>query len=180
MAWYDPLVGRSWGQRIVILLTVAVYGYLLLVRPAAAMASARGAVDTLVRLFTLILASLLLASALESVLPEETVVRYLGSGGGPKHAVLAGLLGGALLGGPFATYPIMRSVREQGAGYVALLSMYVGYNVIGIGRVPFGLVIFTPTVVALRLVAGVLVTVLAALAIWGLVSDSDHRATERG
>lgn len=70
------------------------------------------------------------------------MVRYLGSGSGPRNAVLAGLLGGALLGGPFAAYPIMRSVRKQGACYGALLSMYVGYNMIGIGRVPFGLVIF--------------------------------------
>ncbi|MFB6079771.1 MAG: hypothetical protein ABEJ81_02040 [Haloferacaceae archaeon] len=171
MAWYDYLVGQSWGQRAVILLTVGVYAYLLAVRPAAAVASARGAAVTLIRLFTLVLASLLLASALESLLPEEAVVRYLGGGGGPGNAVLAGLLGGALLGGPYATYPIMRSVREQGAGPVAVLSMYVGYSAIGVGRVPFGLVIFSPTVVAIRLLCGVGLTVAAALVIWATVGD---------
>lgn len=171
MAWYDPLVGRSWGQRVIVLGTVGVYAFLLLTRPAAAVESALGAIDTLVRLFTLILASLLLASALESLLPEETVVRYLGRGGGPANAVLAGLIGGALLGGPFATYPIMQSVRERGAGYVALLSMYLGYNAIGIGRVPFGLVIFSPQVVALRLAFATGLTVVGALVIWAVVPE---------
>lgn len=173
MAWYDPIVGRSWGQRVVIGLTVVIYAWLVLARPQDAVASAMGALNTLVRLFTLILASLLLASALETLLPEQTVVRYLGSGRGPANAVLAGLLGGVLLGGPFATYPIMQSVREQGAGYVALLSMYVGYNLIGIGRVPFGLVIFSPHIVLLRLVFATALTVVAALVFWAVVPEPE-------
>lgn len=170
-AWYDYLIGRSWGQRVVIGLTVGVYAYLAVARPAAAVESARSGLDTLVRLFTLIFASLLLASALEALVPEEAVVRYLGEGGGPANAVLAGVLGGLLFGGPYAIYPIMRSVRERGAGYVALLSMYVGYSAIGVGRVPYGLVIFSPTVVALRLAFGLGLTVAAALVIWAVVPD---------
>lgn len=172
MVWYDYLVGQSAGQRVVIGLTVVVYAALLFTRPAAAVESARGAVDTLIHLFTLVLASILLASALESLLPEETVVRYLGRGSGPANAVLAGLLGGVLLGGPYATYPIMQSVRERGASYVALLSMFVGYSAIGVGRVPFGLVIFPPSVVALRLVCGVGLTVAAALGFWAVAPES--------
>lgn len=171
MAWYDYLLGQSWGQRVVVLATVVVYASLLVTRPEAAIASVRNAVETFVRLFTLILASLLLASALGALLPEEAVVRYLGSGSGPGHAVLAGLLGGVLLGGPYATYPIMRSVREQGAGYVALLSMYVGYSAISIGRIPFGLVVFPPRIVVLRLVGGVGLTVAAALVIWSVAPE---------
>lgn len=180
MAWYDALIGRSWGHRAVIGLTVLVYGYLLATRPAAAVESARSAFGTLVRLFTLIVASLLLASALGAVLPEEAVVRYLGSGGGPGNAVLAGLLGGALVGGPFATYPIMQSVREQGAGYVSLLAMYVGYNVISIGRITYGLVIFSPVVVGLRLLFGVALTAVAALVLWATVSERPVPADPAG
>jgi hypothetical protein len=40
--------------------------------------------------------------------------------------------------------------------------MYFGYGAIGLGRLPFGLVIFSPTVVALRVGVAVALTVLAA------------------
>ncbi|MFB6114595.1 MAG: permease [Halodesulfurarchaeum sp.] len=167
----ELLIGRSWGHRLIIGTTVGVYVYLLFTDPAAAMESARRAIDTLVRLFSLIVASLLLASALESLLPEEAVMRYLGEDAGLRNTVFAGFLGGILLGGPYATYPIMESVYKSGAGYGALVAMYVGYGVIGIGRVPFGLVIFSPKIVLLRLVFAVALTTVAAVAIWAFLPE---------
>ena len=113
------LVGRSWGHRVVIGATLSVYAYLFATDPGAAVESLERGLGTLIRLFTLIVASLLLASALETLLPENAVTRYLGSGSGLGHTILAGLLGGLLLGGPYASYPIMRSVRKSGAGYTA-------------------------------------------------------------
>ncbi|MFB6152712.1 MAG: permease [Halodesulfurarchaeum sp.] len=178
MEAHEFLLGRSWGQRVVIIGTAVLYLYLGVANPAAAIESARQGLATLVRLFTLILASLLLASALEALLPEEAVMRYLGGGGGPANTVLAGLLGGVLMGGPYATYPIMRSVRRSGASYGALVAMYVGYSAIGVGRIPFGLVIFSPTVVALRLVFAVGLTVVAALAIWAFLPDRELSVDE--
>lgn len=176
----DFLIGRSWGQRAVIGATLAVYGWLVFTDPEAAVTSANRGVGTLVRLFTLIVASLLLASALEQLLPEEAVTAYLGRGSGVGNTIMAGLLGGALLGGPYATYPIMQSVRKRGAGYAALLAMLVGYGVIGIGRVPFGLVIFSPEIVALRLAFAVLLTVLAAVVIWAVIPERDDGIVELG
>jgi uncharacterized membrane protein YraQ (UPF0718 family) len=174
----DYLIGRSWGHRVVIGATLLVYGWLALTDPAAAVRSAERGLGTFIRLFTLIVASLLLASALEQLLPEETVMRYLGSGTGATNTILAGLLGGALLGGPYATYPIMESVRKSGAGYTALVAMYVGYGVIGIGRVPFGLVIFSPEIVLIRLGFAVGLTVVASLVIWAVVPE--RPVTENG
>ena len=169
----DYLIGRSWGQRVVIGATIVVYAWLLLTDLDAAVQSADRGIGTLVRLFTLIVASLLLASALEQLLPEDAVTSYLGQGGGAKNTVMAGLLGGALLGGPYATYPIMQSVRKRGAGYAALLAMLVGYGVIGIGRVPFGLVIFSPEIVAIRLAFALLLTVIASVVIWVVVPERE-------
>ncbi|MFB6132423.1 MAG: permease [Halanaeroarchaeum sp.] len=166
MAWYAYLIGGSWGERIVIGMAVVAYAYLFLTDPATAIRSLRGGVEMFVRLFTLIVAALLLASALGALIPEEAVVRYLGKESGASGVVAAGLLGGVLFGGPFATYPIMESVYDQGAGYPSLVAMYVGYGMISIGRVPYGLVIFSPTVVGLRLVFAVGLTVLASLGIY--------------
>ncbi|MFB6085264.1 MAG: hypothetical protein ABEJ84_00430 [Halodesulfurarchaeum sp.] len=166
MARYEYLIGGSLGERLIIGLTVGVYAYLLLTDPGKAMRSLRGGIEMFIRLFTLILAALLLASALGALLPEELVVRHLGEESGPGRVVAAGLLGGMLLGGPFATYPIMERVYEQGAGYPSLLAMYVGYGLISVGRVPYGLVIFSPSIVGLRLAFAVSVTVLASLGIY--------------
>ncbi|MFB6150283.1 MAG: hypothetical protein ABEJ40_00610 [Haloarculaceae archaeon] len=175
----ELVFGRSRGQQVVVGTTVVVYAWLVVTDPAAAAASARRAAGTFARLFTLVVASLLLASAVEELLPEEAVTRHLGAGAGLGNTVLAGLAGGALFGGPFATYPIMQSVRRSGAGYAALLAMYVGYGAIGLARVPFGLVVFSPEVVALRLAFAVGFTVVAAVAIWALVPERDVDLPER-
>ena len=168
MARYPYLIGGSWGERVVIGMAVAVYAYLFFTDPSIALQSLRGGVEMFVNLFTLIVAALLLASALGALIPEEMVVRYLGKESGIRGVVAAGLLGGFLFGGPYATYPIMESVYEQGTGYPSLVAMYVGYGLISIGRVPYGLVIFSPFVVGLRLVFAIGLTIIASLGIYAV------------
>jgi uncharacterized membrane protein YraQ (UPF0718 family) len=155
--------GAQWGQRIVIGTALVLYTWLALTRPSVASASARRGLATFVQLLTLILASLLIASALEQVVPRETVASYLGETAGAKGVVLAGLLGGLLPGGPYATYPIIKSVADRGASYPAMVTMLIGYSLIGVGRVPFGLGIFEARIVAIRLTVAVIGTTALGL-----------------
>jgi uncharacterized membrane protein YraQ (UPF0718 family) len=120
-------------------------------------------------LFTLILAALLLASAIGTLVPTGAVESTLGESAGPGGIVLAGLLGGLLPGGPYAVYPIVAGIADQGAGLAAVLAMLTGYGAIGIGRVAYGLVFFDAEIVGMRLLLAVPITVLLSLVAWVVV-----------
>lgn len=155
MSVLDLLIGASAGQRIVVVGTLVLYGYLAVRRPATARSAAERGAKTLVALATLVLAALLLASAVGQLLPRETVAGFVGGAAGTPGIALAGLVGGILPGGPYAVYPLIAEVADSGAGLAAILALLIGYGAIGLLRVPYGLVFFSPHVVGLRLlVAG--------------------------
>ncbi|MFB6200738.1 MAG: permease [Halorhabdus sp.] len=160
--------GRQWGQRIVVIGAIVVYGWLVLDAPATARASAVSGVKTFVQMFTLILASLLIASAIETLLPREALAGWIGDAAGARGVILSGLIGGLLPGGPYATYPIIRGVADRGASYPAMLMMLIGYSLIGLGRVPFGLAFFGIEIVVARLAIAVGTTVVLSLLVYAV------------
>ncbi len=169
MSFVGILIGSGPGQRIVILGTVALYGYLAVRRPDVARESFRGGVRMLTGLVTLVLAALLLASAVETLVPASTISALVGGSAGTPGVVLAGLLGGVLPGGPYAVYPIVSSVASNGAGTASVLAMLVGYGAIGLSRVSYGLVFFEAKIVATRVALGVAVAVIVALVAAGVL-----------
>ena len=166
MSLFDVLFGSGPGQRLVILGTLALYVYLAVFRPEDARASARRGVSMLTRLLTLIVAALLLASAVQTLVPAESIRSTVGASAGPTGVVLAGLVGGVLPGGPYAVYPIIAGVAATGAGTAAVLAMLVGYGAIGLSRVSYGLVFFSPAVVTLRLAVAAVATVVVGVVLF--------------
>jgi uncharacterized membrane protein YraQ (UPF0718 family) len=164
MRTIDYLIGSQWGQRVVVLGAVAVYAVLLIVDPAAARESAVRGLTTFGRLFTLIVASLLLASAIGTVLPRQAITTRLGGTASVSNVVGAGILTGLFPGGPYAVYPIIESVADRGAGYPAVLTMLLGYGLIGAGRIAFGLVFFGAAIVGMRLGLALLGTIAVGVA----------------
>ncbi|MFB6267110.1 MAG: hypothetical protein ABEI31_05585 [Halodesulfurarchaeum sp.] len=162
MALLELLIGSALSQQVVILGTIVVYGLLLYRQPDVARESAVGGLRQFVSLFTLIVAALFLASAIGTLIPRGAASHFLGEAAGPGGVVLAGLLGGFLPGGPYAVYPIVDGIADQGASLAAVIAMLTGYGAIGIGKVPYGLVFFDLPTVAIRLLVGVIGTVLVA------------------
>ncbi|WP_181684691.1 hypothetical protein [Halorhabdus salina] len=165
----DLVVGSGPGQRVVVLGAIALYGYLFATRPGDATAAVRNGLVLFGRLFTLIIAALLLASAVETLVPAAAIRGVLGEAAGPGGTVLSGLLGGTLPGGPYAVYPLISGVGAAGAGVGAVLAMLIGYGAIGVGRVPYGLVFFDTKTVALRLAIAVPATVVVSVGVFLLV-----------
>ncbi|MFB6129119.1 MAG: hypothetical protein ABEJ47_05075 [Halorhabdus sp.] len=165
----DFLIGSGPGQRVVVLGAVGLYGYLFVTRPEDATDAARDGLALFARMFTLVLAALLLASAIGALVPAETIRQVLGETAGVGGTILAGVVGGGLPGGPYAVYPIVSGVRAAGAGIAAVLALLIGYGAIGIGRVPYGLVFFDTKTVAIRLAIGVPTTAVVAAGVYLVV-----------
>lgn len=178
MPLVDLLIGSSIGQRIVIVGTIVLYASLVIRRPEAARESFAGGARMLVGLATLVIAALLLASAVETLVPASAISSLVGESAGPEGVVLAGLLGGVLPGDPYATYPVIQRIQESGAGTPAVLTMLLGYGLISIGRVPYGLVFFTPRVVVLRLLAAGTATLVVGVTLFALGAILRNRSAE--
>lgn len=162
----DLLIGSGPGQRVVVLGAVVMYLYLFVRRPADAIEAVKNGLKLFARMFTLILAALLLASAIGALIPAEAIQQVLGDTAGIGGAIVAGVVGGGLPGGPYAVYPIVSGVQAAGAGIAAVLALLIGYGLIGIGRVPYGLVFFDTKTIALRLAIGVPATVTIAAGVY--------------
>lgn len=165
----EILIGKSWGQRIIIFGAIALYLYLSFYDPQAAKESATQGLRTFVSLLTLILAALMIASAIETVVPTDLIAGWLGEQAGARGVATAGIIGGLLPGGPYAVYPIIKGLYDGGASYAAVIAMLMGYGAIGIGRAAYGLVFFEPEIVGLRLLLAVPVPIIAGLIVYYLL-----------
>ncbi|WP_135663060.1 hypothetical protein [Halorhabdus rudnickae] len=165
----DLLIGSGPGQRVVVLGAVVLYAYLFLTRPDDAKAAVGNGLRLFGRMFSLILAALALAAAIQTLVSASAIRHALGEAAGVGGSVLAGLIGGMLPGGPYAVYPIVSGVVAAGAGAAAAIAMLVGYGAIGLGRVPYGLVFFDVKTVALRLGIAIPTTVAVSVGVYLLL-----------
>ncbi|MFW5956213.1 MAG: hypothetical protein ACOCQY_02305 [Halorhabdus sp.] len=165
----DLLIGSGPGQRVVVIGAIVLYAYLFATRPDDAVDAVKNGLALFGRLFTLILAALLLASAIGALVPAETIRQVLGETAGVGGTVLAGVLGGGLPGGPYAVYPIVSGVQAAGAGIAAVLALLIGYGAIGVGRIPYGLVFFDVKTIALRLAIAIPTTIVVAVGVYLVV-----------
>ncbi len=165
------IIGKNWGQRGIIFGTVILYMYLLLFRPRDAVEGIKNGLMNFFGLFTLIIAALLLASAIRTLVPTRSIQKYLGPKAGLKGVLTGGLLAGLLQGGPYAVYPIIKGLEKEGVGLSVILSMLVGYSIIGSGRIPYGLAFFEAKVIGIRIFLGVSLAVLSGVILYFVFGD---------
>ena len=86
--------------------------------------------------------------------------------GWPQRIII---LGGVMQGGPYAVYPIIKSIYDKGAHVSVVIAMLMGYGAIGLSRVAYGLIIFEPKIVGLRLLLALPVPIVAGLLVYFLL-----------
>ena len=166
MNWLAIIFGKGWAQRIIILGAVVLYIYLGFTKPGVAKEGISGAGKTFLHLFTLIFAALLISKAVGLLLPEETITQWFGEETGVLGIIRGGLLGGVLQGGPYAVYPIIKSIYDKGAHASVVIAMLMGYGAIGLARVAYGLFFFEPKIIALRLLLALPVPIIGGLLVY--------------
>lgn len=135
---------------------------MFLTRRKDAEKSVKNGLNTFKGLLTLIFAAVLLASAIQTLLPTEIVRSYLGPGSGFEGVMMGGLLGGILQGGPYAAYPIIKGLQQSGVSPAVVIAMMIGYGAIGSGKIVYGLAFFGAKIISLRVLIGIGLTLLAS------------------
>ena len=88
----------------------------------------------LLKVIPLIMAAVMISGYVRTIIPSETVERWLGSSSGLRGWSIA-LLGGALTpGGPFASFPIVVALLRAGASFDVTVVYLTAWSVIGINR----------------------------------------------
>ena len=161
--FWEMIIGRNWSQRAIIVGTLILYIYMYLKRKEDAKEGAKRGLDQFKGLLTLIFAAVLLASAIQVLLPTELVETYLGEGSGLGGVITGGLLGGIMQGGPYAVYPIINGLQQSGVSVAVVIAMMIGYGAIGSGKMIYGLAFFSSKIISLRVTIGILLTLLASV-----------------
>jgi len=86
--------------------------------------------------FPVLLLIFVLMGVIEACVPRQTIVSWLGSGGGVLSIVLGELLGSFALFQPAAVFPFAGFLRHSGAGYGAACGFIMSAMLIGISTLP--------------------------------------------
>jgi uncharacterized membrane protein YraQ (UPF0718 family) len=80
-------------------------------------------------------AALVVAAAIQVLLPRDKVARWLGEGAGLKGILLATGAGIVTPGGPMTSYPIVSALHEAGTGRRALVAYVTSWATQGFQRI---------------------------------------------
>jgi len=166
MNWILFIIGRNWAQRIIVLGAIALYVYLLISKPEVAKKGFTGAIASFFGLVPLIFAALLIAQAINILLPDELIIRWFGKESGIKGIMTGGILAGLLQGGPYAVYPIIQSLFQKGAHVSIVITMLIGYGAIGLSRIAYDFIFFEPQIIALRLLFAIPLTIISGILLY--------------
>jgi uncharacterized membrane protein YraQ (UPF0718 family) len=80
-------------------------------------------------------AALLIAAAIQVLLPREKVARWLGEKAGLRGIVLATGAGMVTPGGPMTSFPVVNALHEAGTGRRALIAYVTSWSTLGFQRI---------------------------------------------
>jgi uncharacterized membrane protein YraQ (UPF0718 family) len=80
-------------------------------------------------------AALLLAAAIQVLLPREKVARWLGDQAGFRGMLLATAAGMVTPGGPMTSFPVVNALHEAGTGRQALVAYLTSWSTQGFQRI---------------------------------------------
>jgi len=166
MNWILFIIGRNWAQRIIVLGAIAIYLYLLISKPEMAKKGLIGALGSFFSLIPLIFAALLIAQAINLLLPDKLIIQWFGKESGIRGIMTGGLLAGLLQGGPYAVYPIIQSLFQNGAHISIIVTMLIGYGAIGLSRIAYDFIFFEPKIIVLRLLFAIPLTIISGIILY--------------
>lgn len=80
-------------------------------------------------------AALLIAAAIQVLLPRDKVARWLGDQAGLKGILLATVAGMVTPGGPMTSFPVVNALHEAGTGRRALVAYLTSWSTQGFQRI---------------------------------------------
>jgi len=99
--------------------------------------SVKNGFDLFLRYGVLIVFSMILASLLQSLIPRDILVKYLGISSGWRGIILGTLIGALTPGSPYAAMPFFAGLIKTGISFPVGVAMACSWGLLSVGRIPF-------------------------------------------
>lgn len=129
----------------------------------AAASATQDALTLFIRYALLIIASMLVASYIQILIPKEFIAKYLGSAAGFKGILLGTVIGGITPGSPYAAFPFFAGIMRMGASIPTGVAMVCAWGLWSIGRVPFEAAVMGVKFTLIQVITSFLLPILAGL-----------------
>ncbi len=144
-------------------------------RLPAATRALRDTGDSLLRVLPVLLVAIPMAAFLSRLIPPEYAAAWLGEESGLAGILLATAVGGFIPGGPFVSFPLVLTFIKAGAGAPQMVALICAWAILGFHRIlSWELPVLGPRFVAIRLISGAALPVLAGLLAAALLPIFPH------
>ncbi len=161
-----------------LLIATALGAFALVLRrkgPAAGRRALRDTAGSLLRVLPLLLVAIPMAAFLAQLIPPRVAGAWLGPESGLAGILVATAAGGFIPGGPFVSFPLVLTFIKAGAGAPQMVALITAWAILGLHRVlTWELPVLGPRFVAVRLLSGGALPVLAGLAAQALLPLFPH------
>jgi uncharacterized membrane protein YraQ (UPF0718 family) len=96
----------------------------------------RTAAGMFLTLLPLLCFAYIIAGMIQSLLPQDTLSRWVGAESGYRGILLGSFAGALAPGGPFICFPIVAGLARSGAGVGTVVAFVAGWSLWGINRLP--------------------------------------------
>jgi len=110
-------------------LTLLLYLWAFAVAPERALSALQGGGELLLSVVLLVLAVMGLVGLVQVWISRDTVARLLGEEGGTRALLIAAVCGTLLIGPPYVIFPLLMTVRQQGARWAVVTIVLAAYAV---------------------------------------------------
>ena len=114
-----------------VIAVIAVY----LKSPKAAEAGVGAGLSLIVEIAPRMVAAFTLAGLVQAVVPQETIVRWMGQGSGYRGLMIGMTLGSVTPGGPMTHFPVIASLYKVGVGVGPLVAYLSAWSLFGLQRI---------------------------------------------
>ncbi len=119
--------------------------------------------DPNIGLIPLILAAIFIGGLVQTVVPSELIIRWLGRESGIKGIALGAILGSMMPGGPYVSFPIAGAIYRAGASVGVVIAFISSWSLIAFARLPLELPFLGKDVVVVRIAASLIFPIIIGL-----------------
>lgn len=134
--------------------------------PSLALSSSKAGLTLFARYAILIVASMLVASFAQALIPKQVIASYLGGASGWVGILLGTLIGGLTPGSPYAALPLFAGIMRMGASVPTGVAMVCAWGLWSIGRIPFEAAVMGARFTLIQVVSSAALPLVAGSIAW--------------
>jgi uncharacterized membrane protein YraQ (UPF0718 family) len=138
----------------------------------AHIAGLKSAYNMTIEIIPLLAFAFIIAGMIQTLVPHETVARWVGEESGFRGILIGSLAGGLTPGGPFVSLPIAAGLLRSGAGVGTMVAFITGWSLFAFSRLPMEVGVLGWKLTAIRFASTFIFPPIAGLIAHALFSGS--------